>query len=142
MSERIPQDFIDDLIERADIAEVIGRRVEIKKAGKEFAEHTKDLSLLFVMRLLRDTDYQNPSSISDYIEYEGRHIFGRYKETDVWKKKMEKEGEEKLRRRRRYRRTRFEDESVEEPYYNERERRNHNHNKNDLREGSKTKLGK
>ena len=36
MSERIPQDFIDDLIERADIGEVIGRRVEIKKAGKEF----------------------------------------------------------------------------------------------------------
>ena len=36
MPERIPQDFIDDLIERADIGEVIGRRVEIKKAGKEF----------------------------------------------------------------------------------------------------------
>ena len=36
MSERIPQDFIDDLIERVDIGEVIGRRVEIKKAGKEF----------------------------------------------------------------------------------------------------------
>ena len=36
MSERIPQDFIDDLIERADIGEVIGRRVEIKRTGKEF----------------------------------------------------------------------------------------------------------
>jgi len=36
MSERIPQDFIDDLIERVDIGEVVGRRVEIKKAGKEF----------------------------------------------------------------------------------------------------------
>jgi len=36
MVERIPQDFIDDLIERADISEVIGRRVEIKKAGKEY----------------------------------------------------------------------------------------------------------
>jgi DNA primase len=36
MSERIPQDFIDDLIERADVSEVIGKRVEIKKAGKEY----------------------------------------------------------------------------------------------------------
>ena len=36
MSVTIPLDCIDDLIERADIGEVIGRRVEIKKAGKEF----------------------------------------------------------------------------------------------------------
>ena len=36
MSERIPQDFIDDLIERADVSEVIGKRVEVKKAGKEY----------------------------------------------------------------------------------------------------------
>ena len=36
MSERIPQDFIDDLIERAEVSEVIGKRVEIKKAGKEY----------------------------------------------------------------------------------------------------------
>ena len=36
MSYSIPQDFIVDLIERVDIGEVIGRRVEIKKAGKEF----------------------------------------------------------------------------------------------------------
>ena len=33
MSERIPKDFIDDLIERVDISEVIGRRIEIKKKG-------------------------------------------------------------------------------------------------------------
>lgn len=36
MSGRIPQDFIDELIARADIAEVIGSRVELKKAGREF----------------------------------------------------------------------------------------------------------
>jgi DNA primase len=32
----IPQDFIDDLVARADIVEVIGRRVQLKKAGREF----------------------------------------------------------------------------------------------------------
>jgi len=32
----IPQHFIDDLIARADIAEVVGRRVQLKKAGREF----------------------------------------------------------------------------------------------------------
>jgi DNA primase len=36
MSGLIPQDFIDDLIARADIAEVVGRRVQLKKAGREF----------------------------------------------------------------------------------------------------------
>ena len=36
MSGRIPQDFIDDLIERADIAEVIGSRIQLKKHGREF----------------------------------------------------------------------------------------------------------
>ncbi len=36
MSGLIPQDFIDDLIARADIVEVIGRRVQLKKAGREF----------------------------------------------------------------------------------------------------------
>jgi len=36
MSERIPQDFIDDLIERADISEVIGRSLELKNAGNEY----------------------------------------------------------------------------------------------------------
>ena len=36
MAGRIPQDFIDDLIARADIVEVVGRRVQLKKAGREF----------------------------------------------------------------------------------------------------------
>ena len=36
MAGLIPQDFIDDLIARADIAEVVGRRVQLKKAGREF----------------------------------------------------------------------------------------------------------
>ena len=36
MAGRIPQDFIDDLIERADIADVIGSRVKLKKAGREY----------------------------------------------------------------------------------------------------------
>ncbi len=36
MGGLIPQDFIDDLIARADIVEVIGRRVQLKKAGREF----------------------------------------------------------------------------------------------------------
>ncbi|MDH3546835.1 MAG: DNA primase, partial [Gammaproteobacteria bacterium] len=36
MAGRIPQDFIDDLIARADIVEVVGRRIQLKKAGREF----------------------------------------------------------------------------------------------------------
>jgi len=36
MSGRIPQDFIDDLVARADIVDVVGRRVELKKAGREY----------------------------------------------------------------------------------------------------------
>jgi len=32
----IPQDFIDDLIDRIDIVEVIGTRVQLKKAGREY----------------------------------------------------------------------------------------------------------
>jgi len=36
MAGLIPQDFIDDLIARADITEVVGRRVQLKKAGREF----------------------------------------------------------------------------------------------------------
>lgn len=36
MAGRIPQDFIDDLIDRADIVEVIGARVKLKKAGREY----------------------------------------------------------------------------------------------------------
>ena len=36
MSGRIPQHFIDNLIARADIVEVLGRRIQLKKAGREF----------------------------------------------------------------------------------------------------------
>jgi DNA primase len=36
MSGRIPQHFIDELVARADIIDVIGTRVPLKKAGKEF----------------------------------------------------------------------------------------------------------
>jgi DNA primase len=36
MSGRIPNQFIVDLIDRADVVEVVGRRVQLKKAGKEF----------------------------------------------------------------------------------------------------------
>jgi DNA primase len=36
MSGRIPQSFIDELVSRADIVEVIGTKIPLKKAGKEF----------------------------------------------------------------------------------------------------------
>ncbi len=36
MSQRIPQSFIDDLIARADIVEIIGNRVSLTKAGREY----------------------------------------------------------------------------------------------------------
>ena len=36
MSTRIPQAFIDELIARADIVEVIGARLQLKKAGREY----------------------------------------------------------------------------------------------------------
>jgi DNA primase len=36
MAGRIPQTFIDDLITRADIVEIIDRRVRLKKAGREY----------------------------------------------------------------------------------------------------------
>src|SRR3984957_15278108 len=36
MAGRIPQAFIDDLIARADIVEIIGSRVPLKKAGREY----------------------------------------------------------------------------------------------------------
>jgi len=36
MAGRIPQTFIDELIARADIVEVIGSRVPLKKAGREY----------------------------------------------------------------------------------------------------------
>ncbi|MDH4106847.1 MAG: DNA primase [Gammaproteobacteria bacterium] len=36
MTGRIPQHFIDDLVARADIVEVLGRRIQLRKAGREF----------------------------------------------------------------------------------------------------------
>ncbi|MDQ1362642.1 MAG: primase, partial [Pseudomonadota bacterium] len=36
MAGRIPQSFIDDLIARADIVDVVGARVPLKKRGKEY----------------------------------------------------------------------------------------------------------
>ena len=36
MAGRIPQGFIDELVARADIVEVIGARVPLKKAGREY----------------------------------------------------------------------------------------------------------
>ncbi len=36
MSGRIPQSFVLDLLSRADIVEVIGSRLELKRAGREF----------------------------------------------------------------------------------------------------------
>jgi DNA primase len=36
MAGRIPQAFIDDLIARADIVEIIGSRVPLKRAGREY----------------------------------------------------------------------------------------------------------
>ena len=36
MAGRIPQHFIDDLIARADLVELIGSRVPLKKAGREY----------------------------------------------------------------------------------------------------------
>ena len=36
MSGLIPKQFIADLVDRADVVEVVGRRVQLKKAGKEF----------------------------------------------------------------------------------------------------------
>lgn len=36
MAGRIPQDFINDLIDRSDIVEVIESRIQLKKAGREY----------------------------------------------------------------------------------------------------------
>jgi DNA primase len=36
MSGRIPQSFIDELVARSDVVELIGARVPLKKAGREF----------------------------------------------------------------------------------------------------------
>ena len=37
MSGLIPREFIEDLVARSDIVEVIGARVPLKKSGREFA---------------------------------------------------------------------------------------------------------
>src|SRR5271170_6950407 len=36
MAGRIPQPFIDDIVARSDVVEIIGARVPLKKAGREF----------------------------------------------------------------------------------------------------------
>src|ERR1035438_2662612 len=36
MAGRIPQPFIDEIVARSDIVEIIGARVPLKKAGREF----------------------------------------------------------------------------------------------------------
>src|SRR6202046_2490311 len=36
MAGRIPQSFIDDIVARSDIVEIIGARVPLKKSGREF----------------------------------------------------------------------------------------------------------
>ena len=36
MAGLIPQDFINDLVDRADIVEVVGKRVQLRKAGQEY----------------------------------------------------------------------------------------------------------
>jgi DNA primase len=37
MAGTIPQDFIDQLLARVDIVDVIGARVPLKKTGREFS---------------------------------------------------------------------------------------------------------
>lgn len=51
MSGLIPKQFIVDLIDRADVVEVVGRRVQLKKAGKEFKACVR--SMTKKRRLLR-----------------------------------------------------------------------------------------
>ncbi len=36
MAESIPREFIDDLLDRADLAEIIGQRVKLTRAGREY----------------------------------------------------------------------------------------------------------
>ncbi|MEE4184559.1 MAG: DNA primase, partial [Gammaproteobacteria bacterium] len=36
MSGRIPQDFINDLVDRTDVVELISTRIQLKKAGREY----------------------------------------------------------------------------------------------------------
>ncbi|HFD86594.1 MAG TPA: hypothetical protein ENJ35_02835, partial [Gammaproteobacteria bacterium] len=36
MAGKIPQDFIDNLLARTDVVEVVNRRVPLKKKGREY----------------------------------------------------------------------------------------------------------
>ena len=40
MAGLIPQSFIDDLLSRADIVDVIDKRVALKKSGKNYSAET------------------------------------------------------------------------------------------------------
>ena len=37
MAGQIPQRFIDDLLSRVDVVEVVGERVQLKKAGRNYS---------------------------------------------------------------------------------------------------------
>ena len=37
MPGRIPQNFIDDVLDRLDIIDVIGSRIELRKSGKNYS---------------------------------------------------------------------------------------------------------
>ncbi|MBR9904367.1 MAG: DNA primase, partial [Gammaproteobacteria bacterium] len=37
MAGQIPQRFIDDLLGRVDVVEVVGERVQLKKAGRNYS---------------------------------------------------------------------------------------------------------
>ena len=54
MAGRIPRDFIDDLLARTDIVEVVNRRVPLKKKGREYAAccpfHSEKTPSFFVNR--------------------------------------------------------------------------------------------
>ena len=36
MAGRIPQSFIDEVVARSDIVEIVGARVPLKKSGREY----------------------------------------------------------------------------------------------------------
>ena len=52
MAGLIPQSFINDLIDRADIVDVVGSRVTLKKSGKNYSGlcpfHDEKLSLIHI----------------------------------------------------------------------------------------------
>ena len=63
MAGRIPQPFIDEIVARSDIVEIIGARVPLKKSGREYKAccpfHSREIALLLgepreaVLSLLR-----------------------------------------------------------------------------------------